>query len=221
MSSVSNFSGFKPTRFKDCKIPAPLNGHLYVESIAYEPQRRVLSVPPSRGSNVFPSHPSQNKTIVDVNMVQQVQSIIQAFALQEAPQYTALSYTWAGEATDDQLTASSEEGSPNWTSPRNVLVNGARFHVNEPLWIALIGLERHIGQDWLWVDAICINQSDLDERTVQVNFMCRIYSSASDVVVWLGLDANLEEEVMVQCVKQLSRIMNENRHSIPRERSRP
>ena len=99
--------------------------------------------------------------------------VIQAFALQEAPQYNALSYTWAGEATDGQLIASSEEGLPNWTSPRNILVNGARFHVNEPLWIALIGLADHIRQDWLWVDAICINQSNPEVLASSESFSAR------------------------------------------------
>ncbi|KAH9204636.1 hypothetical protein DL95DRAFT_376840 [Leptodontidium sp. 2 PMI_412] len=38
----------------------------------------------------------------------------------------------------------------------------------------------------LWVDAICINQSDVAERTAQVALMSRIYSTALSVVVWLG-----------------------------------
>ncbi|KAL5600603.1 hypothetical protein FOVSG1_008415 [Fusarium oxysporum f. sp. vasinfectum] len=38
----------------------------------------------------------------------------------------------------------------------------------------------------LWVDAICINQDDLDERAQQVTLMQEIYSRASSVLVWLG-----------------------------------
>ncbi|KAL7755492.1 hypothetical protein ACKLNR_014590 [Fusarium oxysporum f. sp. zingiberi] len=38
----------------------------------------------------------------------------------------------------------------------------------------------------LWVDAICINQNDLDERAQQVTLMQEIYSRASSVLVWLG-----------------------------------
>ncbi|KAG5769211.1 hypothetical protein H9Q72_003483 [Fusarium xylarioides] len=38
----------------------------------------------------------------------------------------------------------------------------------------------------LWVDAICINQDDLDERAQQVALMQQIYSRASSVLVWLG-----------------------------------
>ncbi|UPL00019.1 hypothetical protein LCI18_010953 [Fusarium solani-melongenae] len=38
----------------------------------------------------------------------------------------------------------------------------------------------------LWIDAICINQDDIEERTAQVSQMSRIYSAAKSVIVWLG-----------------------------------
>lgn len=37
-----------------------------------------------------------------------------------------------------------------------------------------------------WVDAICINQSDLQERSAQVMLMPQIYGKADSVLVWLG-----------------------------------
>ena len=39
---------------------------------------------------------------------------------------------------------------------------------------------------FLWVDAICINQNDLEERSSQVALMGTIYSRAMDTIVWLG-----------------------------------
>jgi len=38
----------------------------------------------------------------------------------------------------------------------------------------------------LWIDAVCINQDDLDEKTAQVRMMKEIYSGAVEVVAWLG-----------------------------------
>ena len=38
----------------------------------------------------------------------------------------------------------------------------------------------------IWVDAICINQSDAEEKAVQIPLMHRIYSSAQTVLVWPG-----------------------------------
>ena len=58
----------------------------------------------------------------------------------------------------------------------------------------------------LWVDAICINQSDLKERSSQVSMMGLIYQSASSCHVWLGTEAdesNLAMEVFSLCWKEL------------------
>lgn len=41
---------------------------------------------------------------------------------------------------------------------------------------------------YIWVDSICINQADLDERNTQVRMMSKIYSNCTSVIVWLGLD---------------------------------
>ncbi|KAK8016777.1 hypothetical protein PG993_014966 [Apiospora rasikravindrae] len=38
----------------------------------------------------------------------------------------------------------------------------------------------------LWVDAVCINQHDEEEKGRQIPFMAQIYSGASRVLVWLG-----------------------------------
>ncbi|KAK1499791.1 heterokaryon incompatibility protein [Colletotrichum tamarilloi] len=39
----------------------------------------------------------------------------------------------------------------------------------------------------LWIDAFCINQANSEEKKHQVLLMHRIYSSAQNVLVWLGL----------------------------------
>jgi hypothetical protein len=41
----------------------------------------------------------------------------------------------------------------------------------------------------LWVDAVCINQEDVDERSSQVALMRYIYGSAKAVTIWLGEDS--------------------------------
>jgi hypothetical protein len=40
---------------------------------------------------------------------------------------------------------------------------------------------------FLWVDAICINQTDNSERSQQVRSMAKIYEDAKRVLSWLGL----------------------------------
>ncbi|KAK3658901.1 hypothetical protein LTR22_008726 [Elasticomyces elasticus] len=42
---------------------------------------------------------------------------------------------------------------------------------------------------WLWMDMICINQSDNDEKSDQVSMMFNIYQSSQCVFIWLGEEA--------------------------------
>ena len=94
--------------------------------------------------------------------------------------FEALSYTW-GE---------SNQG-------RNVTLNGrSGFSVTDNLFAALRRLRRAEVTRSLWVDALCINQADLDERAQQVKLMRDIYRGARQVIIWLG-DAN--EPVEVAC----------------------
>jgi Heterokaryon incompatibility protein (HET) len=89
------------------------------------------------------------------------------------PKYQALSYTW---------------GSPDIT--KTIAVNGALVDVRQNLYDALFNLNElpEWGAEvWLWVDAICIDQQNLQERTSQVRLMDFIYTRAQCVIIWLGL----------------------------------
>jgi hypothetical protein len=46
----------------------------------------------------------------------------------------------------------------------------------------------------LWVDSLCINQVDSDERTHQVGMMSEIYQQAEEVIIWLG-EREFEDEL--------------------------
>jgi hypothetical protein len=41
---------------------------------------------------------------------------------------------------------------------------------------------------WLWADAICINQKDVEEKNCQVPLMETIYSNARVMFAWIGVD---------------------------------
>lgn len=43
----------------------------------------------------------------------------------------------------------------------------------------------HLYDEWIWIDALCINQLDLTERNFQVSFINSIYKNVSFVLVWL------------------------------------
>ncbi|KAK3364200.1 heterokaryon incompatibility, partial [Lasiosphaeria hispida] len=54
------------------------------------------------------------------------------------------------------------------------------------LYTALLALRHRDKPRYLWVDAICINQSDIAEKNVHMPQMHLVYQRAARVVVWLG-----------------------------------
>jgi hypothetical protein len=111
--------------------------------------------------------------------------------LKNPPQYEALSYAWSHEVASE-LQFLSRQGSTTYTTypddgygPQNILVNGHTFTVTNSLYFALKRLRLPQKPRTIWVDQICINQSDVDERNRQVRHMKRIYAHAADVLIWL------------------------------------
>ena len=82
--------------------------------------------------------------------------------------YAALSYCWA----DATITA-------------DILVNQIKIQVTVNLVDALQHL-RKLGVGRLWVDALCINQADKQEKGLQIRNMKHIYSKAEMTYAWLG-----------------------------------
>ena len=118
---------------------------------------------------------------------------LQEFDLSDAPSFKALSYTW-GPAYHDFL--SEEILDPRPVFSHVVLWNGQEFPVTQNLYEALRHLIERGIDDWLWIDAICINQKDVGERGIQVALMGKIYSSAEEVLVWLGATQKGAEDLL-------------------------
>ncbi|KAJ0287876.1 hypothetical protein CBS470a_005141 [Colletotrichum nupharicola] len=93
--------------------------------------------------------------------------------------YSALSYVW---------------GSPIET--QQIEINGRLFYITENLNDALWQLHRNGVDPWLWIDAICIQQSDLAEKTHQVGMMRDIFSNAATVYIWLGPGTEEADQAM-------------------------
>ncbi|KAM5351792.1 hypothetical protein ACJ41O_004515 [Fusarium nematophilum] len=91
-------------------------------------------------------------------------------------------FTWGDFAALSYVWGTDHDG--------KIMVNGQEMTVTRNLEDALRELsgdeERFARRYKLWVDAICINQSDQDETAEQVSRMREIYSKAWAVVAWLG-----------------------------------
>ncbi|KAF2792951.1 HET-domain-containing protein [Melanomma pulvis-pyrius CBS 109.77] len=88
--------------------------------------------------------------------------------------YSALSYVWG----------TGEKKTP-------IVINNCSFAVTSELNNALLHLRNYTTVNSalsksFWIDAMCINQQDAREKSIQVALMKSIYETAFQVIVWLG-----------------------------------
>ncbi|PQE10370.1 heterokaryon incompatibility -domain-containing protein [Rutstroemia sp. NJR-2017a WRK4] len=111
------------------------------------------------------------------------------FSLNTAPKFWALSYCWGDTTGSARIILDGH----NFDIRKNLLdalrsING---NINEDAYKSeLVGLGRNIR--YLWIDAICINQEDLDERAQQILRMQRIYQIGL-VYVHLNIEVELAD----------------------------
>ena len=87
--------------------------------------------------------------------------------------YTAFSYTWSGPISE-----------------KTIQISQAPLRITENLAAALRRFRGPVRTKRIWVDAICISQSDDEEKGFQVALMGDIYRNASRTWVWLGEESD-------------------------------
>ncbi|KAI1078503.1 heterokaryon incompatibility protein-domain-containing protein [Whalleya microplaca] len=89
------------------------------------------------------------------------------------PRYRPISYVWGSKAEEKSIT-----------------LNGTAFSVLATVYPILElfcdNPEFKDARPWLWIDSICINQDDLEERSAQVALMTRIFGHTCYTTIWLG-----------------------------------
>ena len=117
--------------------------------------------------------------------------------LDDGPAFSALSYTWGQSAGSEPMTLDGND--------LNVLAN---------LEVALRHLRDQKDTCTLWIDAICIDQSNGAEKESQIPLMKRIYSTASLVIIWLGGSDGSIDECAPQITSVHPRLEDEDRDEI-------
>jgi hypothetical protein len=130
---------------------------------------------------------------------------LQTVRLDTEPDFDALSYTWGSQADTYSISC-----------------NHRQLQVHHNLFVALPylarrGEKKEVTAQPIWIDAVCINQADNDEKNIQINLMHQIYRSARKVWIWLGLTKDLNQLVKVLSLLPTITAYNNKLRQVPQE----
>lgn len=114
------------------------------------------------------------------------------------PVFKALSYTWGRQIF------------------HYIGCDGSSIKIQDSLRLALQRLRHETRKRVLWVDAICINQMDEDERNDQVLLMRKLFNQGEEIMIWLGEESHdssmafdlIRRVVIAVAVEQASNPLN-------------
>jgi hypothetical protein len=88
-----------------------------------------------------------------------------------SPAFEALSYAWGDDA---------------YMKP--ISIDGVQYWIRSNLYYCLHHIRLLDTFTTVWADALCINQEDDDEKSIQIKLMPKIYQSATSTLIWLSRD---------------------------------
>ncbi len=134
---------------------------------------------------------------------------LEHISLIDRERYDALSYCW-GDSTQDHVVTIS--------TSHKATITDYQIHITDNLQSALAALWQRSGEKMIlriWVDAICINQNDLYERSQQVQMMRQIYSKAEKVLAWVGSNPqNVLSSLHIADFNQYHKMTEEQWHAM-------
>jgi hypothetical protein len=99
----------------------------------------------------------------------QVRVSLMVVDLLDVPVYQAISYTWGSNEPSHEI-----------------LIDGQPFRTTASTYGALHACSNTLGPTTVWIDYVCIDQTNLIEKNEQVAIMTQIYQRSTWVSVWLG-----------------------------------
>lgn len=116
-----------------------------------------------------PSHQIRLLSFTWSSKSDNVRCKLQVLNVDDAPGYHAISYTWGDPVTS-----------------RTIFIDGLSVAVRENCYYALWQAQNYRMDMHYWIDAICINQDDLEEKSEEVAMMGAIYARATLVLACIG-----------------------------------
>lgn len=115
-------------------------------------------------------------------------TVVSLSEVKERYKYEALSYYWGTDQPSYEIRISQNKKLENRRNWKNVVdsVKPQKFYIRSNLHAALVQFRDRDQVIYLWVDALCIDQEDEEEKNIQVSRMAQIYRGAHRVCIWLG-----------------------------------
>jgi hypothetical protein len=161
-----------------CGLLAPQSQHVYSHELA------SLSphVEETHSANLYDGLQDGQIRLfeLDINTTEYIVGRLRIVETSSAPTFYALSYVCGTDACSEEI-----------------VINNRVVLVRPNLFAALQGLRSYfqvekVAQIAIWIDAICINQSNEEETSKEIRKMCRVFSGAVEMLVWLGaVDDNI------------------------------
>ncbi|CVK98658.1 related to heterokaryon incompatibility protein het-6 [Fusarium proliferatum] len=159
---------FKPASFPVMSPDSPRSPFVY-EPIA-DMEFRLILISPSRRWNLLEFMLSPTRSFSHSRLH------LATFKRGDSPPYEAISHTWGSGSKSKEIT-----------------LNGKNMAVTQSVHDILLRRADYWKHRYIWIDSICIDQDNIEERNTQVSTMTEIYKNASRVIAWFGYanDASL------------------------------
>ena len=113
--------------------------------------------------------------------------------------FRAISYVWGDSALKDEA----------WFD------DGTRLDITASAGAVLRSIIKSATDKHFWIDALCINQEDIDERSLQVQLMYDIYFSVEQTIAWTGDTADDSEIALDFLIPLLNAIQELHHREVP------
>ncbi|KAL1618933.1 hypothetical protein SLS56_010350 [Neofusicoccum ribis] len=120
---------------------------------------------------------------------------LRSFSLSSTPTFDAVSYAWGREGRTETIFCNNE---PVQVTPAlKAMLKHIFHHRPSP---DHLELEQTFGVSLrpLWIDAICINQNDPQEREAQIRLISSVFARATRVIIWLGPEGRHTDSFMYE-----------------------